>query len=125
MESCLSKKLYIVEALKEEGQDQISHSLAVFTLETDYPSETGYGKFENGTVLIWDEQSSCPYTSVCPSILTDFDGLSVASSMEMAITQVIVGEGGNLCCFFKVYFQLKMGLPFSNDKGKYFHDYNS
>ena len=104
MESCLSKKLYIVEALKEEGQDQISHSLAVFTPETDYPSETGYGKFENGTVLIWDEQSSCPYTSVCPSILTDFDGLSVVSSMEMAITQVIVGEEVIYTVFLKCTF---------------------
>ena len=66
MESCLSKKLYIVEALKEEGQDQISHSLAVFTPETDYPSDAGWiirvrhntSQFENETVLILDEQSA-------------------------------------------------------------------
>ena len=45
--------------------------------------------------------------------------------MEMAITEVIVGEGVIYTVFFKVYFQLKMGLPFSNDKDKYFHDYNS
>ena len=50
--------------------------LAIFTLETDYPSETGYPldnlrqtdnttlKFENGTVLIFDEQSAWLYLSV-------------------------------------------------------------
>ena len=44
--------------------------------------------------------------------------------MALAINQVIVGEGV-IYTFFKVYFQLKVGLPFSNDKGKYLHDYNS
>ena len=65
--------------------------MAVFTLETDYPSEMGYmldnssqtdytSSFENATVLILDEQSTCLYPSAYPSILTDFgDGLSVSS----------------------------------------------
>ena len=59
-------------------------TLAVFRLATDYPSETGYPldnsrqtdnttSSENGTVLIFDEQSSQLYPSVHPSILTDFE----------------------------------------------------
>ena len=62
--------------------------LAVFTLETDYPSETCYPldntrkadntpQFRYGTVLVFAEQSAGLYPSVHPSILTDFeDGLS-------------------------------------------------
>ena len=60
-------------------------SLAVFTLETDYPSETGYPldnsrqinnsrlNLKNGTVLILDGQAAWLYVSVFPSILADFE----------------------------------------------------
>ena len=60
-------------------------SLAVFTLETEYPSETGYPldnsrqidnsrlNLKNGTVLILDGQAAWLYLSVFPSILTDFE----------------------------------------------------
>ena len=60
-------------------------SLAVFTLETDYPSETGYPldnsrqinnsrlNLKNGTVLILDGQAAWLYLSVFPSILADFE----------------------------------------------------
>ena len=66
--------------------------MAVFTPETDYPSETGYRldnsrqtdytcQFENGMVLILDGQSAeLLYSPVFPSILTDFkDRLSVSN----------------------------------------------
>jgi len=58
--------------------------MAVFTLETYYPSETGYpldtsrqtdstSQFENGTVSILDEESVWINPSVYPSISTDFE----------------------------------------------------
>ena len=62
----------------------------MFTLETDYPFETGYPLDNsgqtlyvliwNGMVLILDGQSAWLYSPVFPSILTDFeDGLSVTN----------------------------------------------
>ena len=80
--------------------------MAVFTLETDYPSEMGYlldnsretdytSSFENGTVLILDEQFACLYPSAYPSILTDFtDGLSISSGSKPMEPVSVVSRRG-------------------------------